>query len=136
MEPHTFEGRRRKYIRLVGSGGRGHTSIDYDVKVYSLVGNHVHPTTTRKPAETPVSVHASLQCQKYLTSVARKADVRRPWAAGDFKPLVFSLGGLMETVTAEELANWKKEMTEFVYEAMIRRVSLLLLRARAKVYEG
>jgi len=27
-------------------------------------------------------------------------------------------------------------MTETVFEAMVRRVSLVLLRARAKVYEG
>jgi len=136
IEPHTYEGRRRNDIRLAGSNARGRTAIDYDVKIYSLMAGHAHSTTTRKPVDSTNVDHAVAQCIKYLASVAKVAEVRRPWAIGDFKPLVVSLGGLMEKQTAAEVAKWKREMTETVFEAMVRRVSLVLLRARAKVYEG
>ena len=35
-----------------------------------------------------------------------------------------------------EFGNWKLEMTEWVYDNMVRRISLAMLRARAKVYTG
>jgi len=115
IEPHTYEGRRRNDIRLAGSNARGRTAIDYDVKIYSLMAGHAHSTTTRKPVDSTNVDHAVAQCIKYLASVAKVAEVRRPWAIGDFKPLVVSLGGLMEKQTAAEVAKWKREMTETVF---------------------
>ena len=41
----------------------------------------------------------------------------------------------MENGTAMDVARWKREMTDMVYETMVRKVSLVLLCARAKVYE-
>ena len=100
------------------------------------MGGQAHSTTARKPADLSIVDHSVAQCAKYLSGVAKKAEGRRPWAIGDFKPLVFSLGGLMEKETAMEMTKWRKEMTETVYEAMVKRISLVLLRGRAKVYEG
>ena len=42
----------------------------------------------------------------------------------------------MEKETAIEVVRWKREMTNMVYENLVRRVCLVLLPARAKVYEG
>ena len=42
----------------------------------------------------------------------------------------------MEKVTAKEVEKWGKEMRDTVWSAMVHRVSLVLLRVRAKVYEG
>ena len=42
----------------------------------------------------------------------------------------------MEKETAAEVGKWKKEMTNVVFDALVRRISLVLLRARAMVYEG
>ena len=136
IEPHTYEGRRRNDICVAGSGRRGTTTTDYDIKVYSLMAGHAHLTTSRKPVNSTIIDHSVAQCGKFLSGVAKSAETRRPWAIGDFRPLVFSLGGLMEKKTGTELLKWKTEMTDIVHEAMVRRVSLVLLRARAKVYEG
>ena len=136
IEPHTYEGRRRNDRRLLGSAGRGQTTMDYDVKAYSLTGQHAHLATSRTPAETTTSDHAAAQCGKYLASVLQTVETRRPLAIEDFKPLVFSLGGVMEKETVSEVTRWKSEMTDTVYEVMVRRTSLVSLRARAKVYEG
>ena len=49
---------------------------------------------------------------------------------------MISLGGLMEKETAEEIEKWRKEMKDTVWSAMIHRVSLVILRATTRVYEG
>ena len=76
------------------------------------------------------------QSGRYLSKVAKAAIGRRPWAIGGFNAVVFSLGGLMEKETADEIEKWRKEMRDTVWAAIIKRVGLVLLRARAKVYEG
>ena len=136
VEPHTYEGRRRNDLRVQGGFTRGRSTMDYDVKIYSLMGSHAHQTTTRQPTESTTFDHAASQSQKYLASVAKIAETRRPWAIGEFQPLVFSLGGLMEKTTANEIGKWRKEMKESVFETMIRRLSVVLIRAWARVYEG
>ena len=42
----------------------------------------------------------------------------------------------MEKETAAEVGEWKKEMTNVVFYALERRISLVLLRARTMGYEG
>ena len=100
------------------------------------MASQAHATTARKSDDISFIDHSLAQCNKYLASVAKSADTRNPWAIGDFKPLVWSLGGLMEKETAAEVGKWKKEMTNVVFDALMRRISLVLLRARAMVYEG
>jgi len=43
---------------------------------------------------------------------------------------------LMEKETATDITRWRKEMKATVWDRMMARVSLTLLRARSKVYEG
>ena len=110
--------------------------MDYDVKVYSLMGGHAHLNTARKPADSTTVDFALAHSNKFLAAVAKRAEIRRPWAAGQFRALVVSLGGLMEKETATEITRWRKEMKDTVWDRMMARVSLTLLRARSKVYEG
>jgi hypothetical protein len=63
-EPHSFDGRRRTDIRLRGLF-RG--TIDYDIKVYTLLASHATKTTTRAPADDSLPSHITQQSLKYLT---------------------------------------------------------------------
>ncbi len=78
LEPHTYENRRRNDIRWRGSAVHGRATIDYDVKVISLLGAKTTLTTTRPPANTLLSDHASSQSIRYLDTVGRKAISVRP----------------------------------------------------------
>jgi hypothetical protein len=49
--------------------------------------------------------------------------------------LVFSFGGMMETDARDALKLWKSIMTGGVYSLLLRRLSLGLLRARARCFE-
>ena len=42
----------------------------------------------------------------------------------------------MEKDSAAEMLKWKGEVTETVYDGMVKRVNLVPLRAREKVHEG
>ncbi len=135
VEPSTLEGRRRNDIRVHGSAATRRTTIDYDIKVVSLMSHHAHSTTTRIPTGTSTFEHAQSQANRYLESVGKAADIRRPWALSEFRALVFSAGGLMEKETAAELDRWKPDLGEATFDRMMTRMSLALLRARAKTFE-
>jgi len=135
VEPSTLEGRRRNDIRVHGSAATRRTTIDYDIKVVSLVSHHAHSTTTRLPTGTSTFEHAQSQANRYLESVGKAADIRRPWALSEFRALVFSAGGLMEKETAAELDRWKPDLGEATFDRMTTRMSLALLRARAKTFD-
>ena len=76
------------HLYLMGSGSRGRTSIGYDVKAHSLMGQHAHPTTTKNSAETTISNQAVAQYGKYLATVVKTAETQRPSAIGEFKSVV------------------------------------------------
>ena len=50
--------------------------------------------------------------------------------------MLFSLDGLVKKETSKELEKWGVEVRDTVWSAMVKRMSLVLLWARAKVYEG
>jgi hypothetical protein len=124
-EPHSFEGRRRNDIRLRGPF-RG--TIDYDIKVYTLLASHATKTITRTPANVPLPSHITQQSLKYLDRVSRHAVHVRPLTNGRFIPLVFSAGGLMAKDTASELEIWRKEMGATKFTRMITLLSMALLK--------
>jgi hypothetical protein len=61
---------------------------------------------------------------KYASSTASK-----------FVPLVFSLGGGMETQCSSTLQSWRDHMPFGTHSFLLRRISILLLRARFRFYE-
>ena len=69
---------RRNDIRLAGSAARGHTNVDYDIKVHSLVASQANVTTARKPDNISFIDHSLSQRNKQLVSVAKSADAQRP----------------------------------------------------------
>ncbi len=85
-EPHSFEGRRRNDIRLRGSFK---WSVDFDVKVYTLLGSKATKTTTNPAAGTSLPLHIVQQATKYLEQIERRAIRARPLTNGRFIPLVF-----------------------------------------------
>jgi len=134
-EPHSFEGRRRNDIRLRGSAGLGHGwSIDFDIKVYSLLASNATRVTTSPPADCTALEHALAQSTRYLDRVGQTATRVRPLTSGNFKPLVLSTGGLLSKDTADEVRRWKRPMGEATFERMRMAVGLALVRARARTF--
>jgi hypothetical protein len=72
---------------------------------------------------------------KHLNAVAREKRRRHPPSDRPFRPFVLSLGGIMETEARDALKLWKSIMTGGVYSLLVRRLSLGLLRARARCFE-
>ncbi len=106
-EPHSFEGRRRNDIRLRGSC-KG--SVDFDVKVYTLLGNKATKTTTNPADGISLPLHIVQQATKYLEQIERPAIQARPLTNGRFIPLVFSAGGMMSEATRKELETWGEKL--------------------------
>jgi len=46
-----------------------------------------------------------------------------------------STGGLVARETADEIGKWKKELGEWTFEKMMGRISLELLKSRARLFE-
>jgi hypothetical protein len=67
--------------------------------------------------------------------VAREKRRQHPFTDKPFRPFVLSLGGRMETDARDALKIWKSIMTGGVYSLLVRRLSLGLLRARARCFE-
>jgi hypothetical protein len=134
IEPHTQEGQRRNDIQWTGSPSHGRSTIHFDVKVVSLLGAKSHATTTRAPAGMELIDHASKQCIKHLDTYARRATSARPLSTANFKPLVFSTGGLMARETADEVLTWKSVLGDTVFGRLGTAISIELVKARARTY--
>jgi hypothetical protein len=72
--------------------------------------------------------------QKHLNAVAREKLRRHPPSDGPFSLFVLSLGGVMETDARDALKVGKSIMTGGVYSLLVRRLSLGLMRARARCF--
>jgi len=83
--------------------------VDFDVKVYTLLGSKATNTTTNTAAGTSLPLHIVLQATKYLEQIERRAVQARPLTNGRFIPLVFSAGGMMSEATRKELETWGRE---------------------------
>lgn len=54
--------------------------------------------------------------------------------SGMFKAVVMSTGGIVSRETADEMRRWRKEMGPAAFEGMMRKISLKLVRARARTF--
>lgn len=45
-----------------------------------------------------------------------------------------STGGIVSRETADEMRRWRKEMGPAAFEGMMRKISLKLVRARARTF--
>jgi hypothetical protein len=146
VEPVTvdFGSHRRNDLRVWGSVRLGNATSEHDVKVYSILGDKVHKSTgtvrsglTDAPAEDATPWDKTLvQLQRYLNSVHRETVRNVAGGMGQFSPLVFSAGGLVEKETGKRMAEWQAKVSEVAWEWMLRRMSLGLVRARARTWEA
>ncbi|OWZ80072.1 hypothetical protein C366_01460 [Cryptococcus neoformans Tu401-1] len=51
-----------------------------------------------------------------------------------FRAVVMSTGGIVSRETADEMRRWRKEMGPAAFEGMMRKISLKLVRARARTF--
>jgi len=132
-EPHSFEGRRRNDIRLQGPS-KG--TVDFDVKVYTVLGSKATKTTTNRAAGTSLPLHIVRQATKYLEQIERRAIHVRPLTNGRFVPLVFSAGGMMSEATRKEPETWGEKLDANTFQRMKTMVSIALLKARTRSFEA
>ncbi len=109
--------------------------MDFDVKVYTLLGSKATNTTTNTAAGTSITLHIVLQATKYLEQIERRAVQARPLTNGRFIPLVFSAGGMMFEATRKELEIWGEKLEANTFRRMKTMVSIALLKARTRSFE-
>ncbi|OWZ79418.1 hypothetical protein C365_01679 [Cryptococcus neoformans Bt85] len=132
-EPRTLEGQRRNDLRVRGRCGL-HTT-DYDLKVYCLNDRDARSTLSAKPASTAVANHVLNRYLSWLDKVSENATKKAPAThSGMFKAVVMSTRGIVSRETVDEMRRWRKEMGPAIFEGMMRKISLELVRARARTF--
>ncbi|UOH81738.1 hypothetical protein LQV05_004418 [Cryptococcus neoformans] len=121
--------------RLEGEGRCGLHATDYDLKVYCLNDRDARSTTSAKPAASSLTNHVLNRCLSWLDKVSENATRKAPAThSGLFKAVVLSTGGLVSRETADEMRRWRKEMGPMAFEGMMKKISLELVRARARTF--
>lgn len=133
IEPRTLEGQRRNDLRVRGRCGLHAT--DYDLKVYCLNDRDARSTTSAKPAASSLTNHVLNRCLSWLDKVSENATRKAPAThSGLFKAVVMSTGGIVSRETADEMRRWRREMGPMAFEGMMKKISLELVRARARTF--
>ena len=135
VEPRTVEGQRRNDIAVRGRGVSGRRALDYDLKIYTLHHANANSTTTPVPVDITSIQHSYNQSVRYLDCVDAATTHRAPKATAEFRAIVLSAGGLMSSGTADEMVKWKREIGTVGFERIMRRISLELLKSRARLFE-
>ena len=116
----------RTDISISGSQANGTGPQEFDITIVSLASSQFRSTDPNK--NTPQQVLSRAAHAKSTKYAAR--------TASKFVPLVFSLGGAMETQCSSTLQSWKDHMPFGTHSYLLRRISILLLRARFRFFEG
>ncbi|GFZ47045.1 hypothetical protein JCM24511_04271 [Saitozyma sp. JCM 24511] len=113
LEPFTSSTQRRNDIRITGSWSSGLSSEDIDIAIISLASQDSQTATLPfvTTEDGSVAQRAPKLVDKHLNAEAREK--RRQHAPLDrpFRPLVLSLGGMMETDARDALKLWKSILT-------------------------
>ena len=136
LEPLILNTQRRNDIQLIGSQASQLSSQEFDLTIVSLDSQDALSTTLRSATLADLSglPLAAALAQQHLQTVA-KAKVRSQPPGLSFCPLALSLGGLMEKQAAGVFKKWKGVLSGGAYSLLIRRLSLCLVRARARNFE-
>ena len=128
----------RNDLRVWGSIQLGSRTTEHDVKVYSLLSDKAHSSRGRVDlslsSSTPEFDRVLCQANKYLATIAKAAQNKAPEGVGEFGALVFSTGGLVEENTQRQLDSWKGAVGTSTWGWTIRRISMGLIRARARTW--
>jgi hypothetical protein len=120
----------------------GEGITEYDVSIVSIAAQKARTSSNqaRKAAESqdpPPSTSdlAKLFIQNILTRRANeKKKLYGPLLNVPFAPLCMTVGGMIEKEAMEAMEGWKEAVGEGGYQFMMRRISIFLARARAKVW--
>jgi hypothetical protein len=137
LEPLVIGTQRRDDIRISGSAPSGLGREDIDITIVSLASQNSQTATLplATTEDDSMAERTAKLVDKHLNAVAREKRRRHPPSDRPFRPFVLSLGGIMETDPRDALKLWKSIMTGGVYSLLVRRLSLGLLRARARCFE-
>jgi hypothetical protein len=137
LEPLVIGTQRRDDIRISGSAPSGLGREDIDITIVSLASQNSQTATLplATTEDDSMAERTAKLVDKHLNAVAREKRRRHPPSDRPFRPFVLSLGGIMETEARDALKLWKSIMTGGVYSLLVRRLSLGLLRARARCFE-
>jgi hypothetical protein len=128
---------RRNDIRITGLASSGLSSEDIVITIVSLASQDSQTATLplATTGDDSATKRTTKLVQKHINAVAREKRRRHPPSDRPSRPFVLSLGGVMETDARDALKLWKSIMTGGVYSLLVRRLSLGLLRARARCFE-
>jgi hypothetical protein len=137
MEPFAIDSDRRNDLRIEGSQSSGLSSEEIDLSIVSLASQRsvavsLPPDT---PEDAPAAEKASKLIHKRLSMVAARKRRDQPTSTLPFRPVIISLGGVMEKEAMDVFRTWKGVMTGGVWSFLIRRLSLCLLKARVQGFE-
>lgn len=125
-EPYVSGTHLRTDISISGCQANGTGPQEFDITIVSLASSQFRSTDPNK--NTPQQVLSRAAQAKNTKYAAR--------TASKFVPLVFSLGGAMETQCSSTLQSWKDHIPFGTHSFLLRRISILLLRARFRFFEG
>ncbi|RSH89946.1 hypothetical protein EHS25_001932 [Saitozyma podzolica] len=137
LEPTITGTQRRNDIRITGSAPSGLSSEDIDITIVYLASQDSQTATlplATNEDDSPTKRTTKLVHQ-HFNAVAREKRRRHLPSDRPFRPFVLSFGVTMETDARDALKLWKSIMTGGVYSLLVRRLSLGLLRARARCFE-
>ncbi|WWC65098.1 uncharacterized protein I303_107712 [Kwoniella dejecticola CBS 10117] len=131
-------------IRLIGSARTGIANVDLDVTVVSLGStsarySYEHLVDPLPDTAAPADI-ARHFADLHLDSMAQAKRDNIPLATANataalpFRPIVFSVGGLMERGTEAAFKEWKKAMKPWVYSKMMCDIAVSLLKSRASAF--
>jgi hypothetical protein len=127
---------RRDDISIIGSGASGLSSEDIGIIIVSPSSQDSQ--TAQLPLVATEDDSAVESTTKFVAKHNGVAmENRRQYLPSDrqFRPFVLSFAGMRETEARDALKLWKSFMTGGVYSLLFRRLSVGLLRVRARCFE-
>jgi hypothetical protein len=126
IEPFVAGTHLRTDISISGSQLSGTGPQEFDLTILSLASSQFRSTDPAKNTlQQVLSRAAQAKINKYAARTASK-----------FVPLVFSLGGAMEKQCSSTLHSWRDHMPLGSHSFLLKRISILLLRARFRFFEA
>jgi hypothetical protein len=115
---------------------------EYDLTIVSIASQSAR--TSSRQARTrlsssnpplPLSDLNKASLQSILTKPYESKNAKYiPLLTVPFQPLVFSVGGMMEDKSLKAMEGWREAMGEGSWQFLMRRISMILTKARAEVW--
>ena len=137
IEPYVPGTELRTDIKLSGSREAGTSAQEFDITIVSLGSSLLQRASDRAQQDEELVCHSNKVLQDRLKRAATAKKTKYSAVASSrFRPLVFSSGGAMEGECRKVFEEWRSLMTVGSYEFLLKRLSLLLLRARFRHFEA